>query len=130
MLKVDLQQRQRTLGNGRTDNGNSGRNKLRYLLTSLFGALAFVAANIDGGGCIEVLLARLDRLIFIGGSLDRFGVQLHRLTAFLATTDAGRARAFYERHGYRQVGEFHDYVIDGASEILVATADGSLVCVG
>lgn len=30
-----------------------------------------------------------------------------------------RARAFYERHGYRQVGEFPDYVIDGASEILL-----------
>lgn len=30
-----------------------------------------------------------------------------------------RARAFYERHGYRQVGEFADYVIDGASEILM-----------
>jgi ribosomal protein S18 acetylase RimI-like enzyme len=30
-----------------------------------------------------------------------------------------RARAFYERHGYSQVGEFRDYVIDGASEILM-----------
>jgi len=30
-----------------------------------------------------------------------------------------RARAFYERHGFRQVGEFTDYVIDGASEILM-----------
>lgn len=30
-----------------------------------------------------------------------------------------RARAFYERHGFRQVGEFPDYVIDGASEILM-----------
>lgn len=30
-----------------------------------------------------------------------------------------RARAFYERHGYRQVGEFADYVVEGASEILM-----------
>ena len=30
-----------------------------------------------------------------------------------------RARAFYERQGFRQVGEFPDYVIDGASEILM-----------
>ena len=30
-----------------------------------------------------------------------------------------RARAFYERHGYRQVGEFVDYVVEGASEILL-----------
>jgi len=29
------------------------------------------------------------------------------------------ARRLYERHGYRQVGEFADYVIDGASEILM-----------
>jgi ribosomal protein S18 acetylase RimI-like enzyme len=31
----------------------------------------------------------------------------------------GRARAFYERHGYRFVGELPDYVIDGASEMLM-----------
>lgn len=30
-----------------------------------------------------------------------------------------RAHAFYEGHGYRRVGEFEDYVIDGASELLM-----------
>ena len=30
-----------------------------------------------------------------------------------------RARALYERLGYRQVGELPDYLIDGASEILM-----------
>ncbi len=30
-----------------------------------------------------------------------------------------RARAFYERRGYRAVGEFVDYVIEGASETLL-----------
>lgn len=30
-----------------------------------------------------------------------------------------RARALYERHGYRLVGELPDYVIDGASELLM-----------
>lgn len=30
-----------------------------------------------------------------------------------------RARAFYERLGYRPAGEFKDYVIEGASEILM-----------
>jgi [ribosomal protein S18]-alanine N-acetyltransferase len=30
-----------------------------------------------------------------------------------------RARAFYAREGYRQVGEFPDYIIDGASELLL-----------
>jgi ribosomal protein S18 acetylase RimI-like enzyme len=29
------------------------------------------------------------------------------------------ARRLYERHGFRQVGEFPDYVIDGASEVLM-----------
>ncbi len=29
-----------------------------------------------------------------------------------------RAQAFYARHGYRQVGQFDDYIIDGASELL------------
>ena len=31
-----------------------------------------------------------------------------------------RARALYERHGYTLVGELPDYVIDGASELLMA----------
>lgn len=30
-----------------------------------------------------------------------------------------RARQLYERLGYRQVGELHDYVISGASEIMM-----------
>lgn len=31
-----------------------------------------------------------------------------------------RARALYERHGYRLIGDLPDYVIDGASELLMA----------
>jgi ribosomal protein S18 acetylase RimI-like enzyme len=31
-----------------------------------------------------------------------------------------RARTLYERHGYRLIGELLDYVIDGASELLLA----------
>jgi ribosomal protein S18 acetylase RimI-like enzyme len=30
-----------------------------------------------------------------------------------------RAQAFYARHGYCQVGQFDDYVMDGASELLL-----------
>ena len=30
-----------------------------------------------------------------------------------------RARAFYERLGFCAVGEFQDYIIEGASEILM-----------
>ena len=29
------------------------------------------------------------------------------------------ARSLYERHGYRPVGEFPDFVVDGHSEILM-----------
>ena len=32
----------------------------------------------------------------------------------------GRARALYERRGYRLVGKLPDYVVDGASELLMA----------
>lgn len=30
-----------------------------------------------------------------------------------------RARAFYERRGYTRVGDFPDYVVEGASEVLL-----------
>jgi ribosomal protein S18 acetylase RimI-like enzyme len=30
-----------------------------------------------------------------------------------------RAQTFYARQGYRQVGQFDNYVIDGASELLL-----------
>jgi ribosomal protein S18 acetylase RimI-like enzyme len=30
-----------------------------------------------------------------------------------------RARAFYERLGYKQVGQFDDYIIPGAAEVLM-----------
>ena len=40
---------------------------------------------------------------------------------FLCVSDFNaRARALYERHGYRLVGELPDYVVDGYSELLMA----------
>jgi ribosomal protein S18 acetylase RimI-like enzyme len=40
---------------------------------------------------------------------------------FLCVSDFNpRARALYERHGYRLVGELPDYVVDGRSELLMA----------
>lgn len=36
------------------------------------------------------------------------------------------ARRFYERHGYRAVGEVEDYVIEGASEILLRKTIGPI----
>jgi [ribosomal protein S18]-alanine N-acetyltransferase len=31
----------------------------------------------------------------------------------------GRARAFYDRHGYEEVGRFRDFIIPGADEVLL-----------
>lgn len=59
----------------------------------------------------------------IGAALVQFAENLFRPEArhmFLCVSSFNlRARAFYERHGYAAVGEFEDYVIDGASEILM-----------
>jgi ribosomal-protein-alanine N-acetyltransferase len=59
----------------------------------------------------------------IGEALMEFAEDLFRPEArhiFLCVSSFNtRARAFYERLGYRAVGEFEDYVVEGASEILM-----------
>jgi ribosomal protein S18 acetylase RimI-like enzyme len=59
----------------------------------------------------------------IGSRMLEYAENLFRPTArhvFLCVSSFNlRARALYERHGYRAVGEFKDYVVDGASEILM-----------
>ncbi len=59
----------------------------------------------------------------IGAALLRFAEDLFRPEAkhiFLCVSSFNdRARAFYERHGYKAVGVFEDYIIEGASEILM-----------
>lgn len=58
-----------------------------------------------------------------GSRLLEFAEDFFRATArhmFLCVSSFNlRARALYERHGYQAVGEFKDYIIDGASEILM-----------
>ena len=58
-----------------------------------------------------------------GAALMKFAEDLFRDESrhiFLCVSSFNtRARAFYERLGYRPVGEFKDYVIEGASEILM-----------
>ncbi|HYK91619.1 MAG TPA: N-acetyltransferase [Acidobacteriota bacterium] len=59
----------------------------------------------------------------VGSRLLSFAEDLFRGEAkhiFLCVSSFNpRARALYERHGYSAVGELKDYIIDGASEILM-----------
>ncbi len=62
----------------------------------------------------------------IGARLLEFAENLYRPAArhiFLCVSSFNtRARAWYERCGYRSVGELEDYIIEGASEILMHKA--------
>ncbi len=62
----------------------------------------------------------------IGARLIDFAEDLFRGEAkhiFLCVSSFNiRARKFYELHGYRAVGEFKDYIVEGASEILMHKA--------
>ncbi len=53
------------------------------------------------------------------GHCERYFAATSRHFFLCVSSFNTRARAFYERHGYRQVGEFPDYVIEGASELLM-----------
>jgi ribosomal-protein-alanine N-acetyltransferase len=68
-----------------------------------------VAAEQRGGG--------------VGRALLRFAEERcraeHRHIFLCVSSFNTRARALYEREGWRQVGELEDYVIDGASELLM-----------
>ena len=59
----------------------------------------------------------------IGAALLEFGEALAKKNAnhqFLCVSSFNtRAIHFYKRHGYAQVGEFPDYLIKGASELLL-----------
>jgi ribosomal-protein-alanine N-acetyltransferase len=59
----------------------------------------------------------------VGEALMEFAENLFRSESrhlFLCVSSFNtRARRFYERLGYSAVGEFQDYVIEGASEILM-----------
>jgi ribosomal protein S18 acetylase RimI-like enzyme len=100
--------------------------------------LLFVA-HVDAKPCGFVLLQRHgfagspyiasiavapdQRSTGIGSRLLQFAEDLFRNESkyiFLCVSSFNaRARALYERHGYSAVGELKDYVIEGASEILM-----------
>jgi len=96
-------------------------------------------AHCDGRPCGAILLQRRGvasspyvksiaveahwRGAGVGSGLMEFAEDLFREEArhlFLCVSSFNaRARSFYERRGYRAVGELEDYIIDGASEILM-----------
>ena len=64
------------------------------------------------------------RSLGIGSALIRFAEEQFRPNSrflFLCVSSFNsRARAFYKKLGYAEIGEFKDYLIDGASEILMS----------
>ncbi len=68
-----------------------------------------VAAEARSGGVGKALLDAAERLY-----------PKARYIFLCVSSFNPRARALYERHGYALVGELKDYVIDGASEHLMA----------
>jgi ribosomal protein S18 acetylase RimI-like enzyme len=76
-----------------------------------------VAADARGGGLGSQLVAFAEERIFRDVK-----------NVFLCVSSFNpRARALYERLGYEVVGEMKDYVIGGASEILMRKTIGPLI---
>ena len=88
------------------------------------GAMVLQRRGVAGSPYIKsIAVADEFRSRGIGAQMLHFVAGLFRDQArhlFLCVSSFNpRARAFYERNGYQAVGEFPDYVIDGASEILM-----------
>jgi ribosomal-protein-alanine N-acetyltransferase len=88
------------------------------------GAIVLHRRGVAGSPYIKsIAVAEEYRCHGIGAALMEFAENLFRNEAryiFLCVSSFNkRARVFYERHGYSAVGEIKDYVIEGASEILM-----------
>jgi ribosomal-protein-alanine N-acetyltransferase len=88
------------------------------------GAVVLHRSGVAGSPYVKsIIVADPFRGRGIGASLMEFAEDLFRHEArhiFLCVSSFNtRARAFYERLGFRAVGEFQDYIIEGASEILM-----------
>ena len=88
------------------------------------GVLVLQRRGVAGAPYIKsIAVAPARRSSGIGASMVQFAENLFRPEArhmFLCVSSFNqRARAFYERLGYQQVGEFENYIIDGASEVLM-----------
>ena len=88
------------------------------------GAIVLQRRGVAGSPYIKsIAVAEEHRGKGAGAALMDFAENLFRSEArhiFLCVSSFNtRARALYERRGYQAVGEFKDYVIEGASEILM-----------
>lgn len=72
----------------------------------------------------SIAVEKDDRSRGVGAALIRFAenqFQSKSRYIFLCVSSFNsRARSFYENQGYSVIGEFKDYIIDGASEILMS----------
>lgn len=94
----------------------------------------FIILNMHGAfvGYIQTIcVAPATRSSGVGSQLIAFAEQrIFRETknVFLCVSSFNpRARALYERLGYEHIGELKNYLIDGASELLMRKTRGPLV---
>jgi len=90
----------------------------------LCGAIVLHPRGVAGSPYIKsIAVAEGHKSRGTGAALMEFAEDLFRSESrhiFLCVSSFNtRALAFYERLGYKPVGEFKDYVIEGASEILM-----------
>jgi ribosomal protein S18 acetylase RimI-like enzyme len=88
------------------------------------GVIMLQERGVAGAPYIKwIVVAPAQRSSGIGAALVEFAENLFRPGArhiFLCVSSFNRrARSFYERLGYQQVGEFENYIIDGESEVLM-----------
>jgi ribosomal-protein-alanine N-acetyltransferase len=88
------------------------------------GAIILQRRGVAGSPYVKSIVVDEDyRGQRVGAALMEFAENLFRGEArhlFLCVSSFNtQARAFYERLGYDTAGEFNDYIIDGASEILM-----------
>jgi [ribosomal protein S18]-alanine N-acetyltransferase len=88
------------------------------------GAISLQRRGVAGSPYVKSIAVEESRRdAGIGSALLAFAEDLFRADArhfFLCVSSFNTgARSFYERHGYEAVGELEDYVIEGASEILM-----------
>jgi [ribosomal protein S18]-alanine N-acetyltransferase len=88
------------------------------------GVIVLQKRGVAGAPYIKsIAVAAAQRSSGVGAALVEFAESLFRPEArhiFLCVSSFNRrARAFYERLGYKPVGQFDDYIVAGESEVLM-----------